>query len=229
MLDQKKIWDHFQSDGVDSFAKNQGRQEYLAKQLQPGTRVLNIGVGNGALERLALAQAVEIWSLDPSEAAIERLSQTLGRNEKAQVGYCQKMPFPDGRFDTVVMSEVLEHLEENTFNATLNEVHRVLRIGGRLLGTVPAREKLEDSEVVCPHCGEHFHRWGHQRSFDVVTLAKALETQFRVDRAEEHFFIDWDSVSWTRRLQGLVKKFLSWRGIGTYGICRNIFFSATKK
>lgn len=226
--DQNRIWDYFQNEGVDSFAQSQGRLEFLVRRLRPGIRALNIGVGNGALERMAVRKGVDIWSLDPSDRTIENLRKQLGLGEKAQVGYCQAMPFPDGYFDVVVMSEVLEHLDEDMFVATLAEVKRVLRPGGRFIGTVPAREKLEDAIVVCPHCGIHFHRWGHKRSFSADTLTAALKQHFQVDSAYEIFFIDWESVGWWRKLQGLIKKFLSWRGIGTYGICRNIYFCAQK-
>ncbi len=225
---QEKIWEHFQNEGLESFSQSRGRQEFLARRLSPATRVLNIGVGNGVLESLALAKGVDIWSLDPSERSIDRLRQALGVGEKAQVGYSQAIPFADAHFDAVVMSEVLEHLDEAVLEATLDEVHRVLRAGGVFIGTVPARENLADSLVVCPDCGLQFHRWGHKSSFDIERLSAILATRFAVDEVFEQFFIDWESVGWWRKLQGLIKKFLSWRGIGTYGICRNIFFSALK-
>ncbi|WP_297762038.1 bifunctional 2-polyprenyl-6-hydroxyphenol methylase/3-demethylubiquinol 3-O-methyltransferase UbiG [Thermosynechococcus sp.] len=228
-LDQQKIWDYFQNEGIDSFARSSGRLEFLVRRLSPGSRVLNIGIGNGALERMALAKGVDIWSLDPSERAIEALRSALGWGEQAQVGVSQAMPFPDDYFDVVIMSEVLEHLADDVFEATLFEVARVLRPGGRFIGTVPAREKLEDSIVVCPNCGHKFHRWGHYRSFTVETLAASLKQHFAVEAAYETFFIEWESVGWWRKIQGLIKKFLSWRGIGTYGICRNIYFCARKQ
>lgn len=226
--DQYKIWDHFQNEGADSFAQSQGRLEFLARRLRPGVRALNIGVGNGALERMAVRKGVDIWSLDPSDRAIASLRKELRLGEKAQAGFCQSMPFPDAHFDVVMMSEVLEHLDDEVFEATLAEVRRVLRPGGRFIGTVPAREKLEDSIVICPHCGVQFHRWGHKRSFDVGSLTGALQQYLLVDSVYEQFFIDWESVGWWRKLQGLIKKFLSWRGIGTYGIGRNIYFSMRK-
>ena len=225
---QQKIWEHFQNEGVDSFAQSQGRLEFLVRHLPTGTRALNIGVGNGALERMATRKGVDIWCLDPSDRAIERLRQELCLGKKAQTGFCQAMPFTDAHFDVVVMSEVLEHLDDEVFEATLVEVERVLRPGGRFIGTVPAREKLESSIVACPNCGAHFHRWGHNRRFSVDTLTHALERYFLVESARETFFIDWKSVGWWRKLQGLIKKFLSWRGVGTYGICRNIYFSVRK-
>lgn len=227
-MDQTKIWDYFQNEGIASFNRSQGRLEFLVRRLQPGMRVLNIGVGNGALERMAAKKGIDIWSLDPSDRAIERLRNELGLGSKAQVGFCQAIPFPDGCFDVVVMSEVLEHLDKESFDTSLAEVKRVLRPGGRLIGTVPARERLEDAMVICPKCGHRFHRWGHQQSFNTTTLTAALKQYFVVDSVYEIFFIEWESVSWWRKLQGLIKKFLSWRGIGTYGVYRNIYFSACK-
>jgi len=226
--DQTKIWDHFQNEGVHSFSQSHGRLEFLVRRLQRGERVLNVGVGNGTLERLATMKGCDVWCLDPSKRAIDRLRTELQLGERAKVGFSQAMPFPDEHFDVVVMSEVLEHLDPDVFQTTLSEVRRVLRKGGRFIGTVPARERLEDSLVVCPQCGCAFHRWGHKQTFDIASLSTALGGVFVVECAEEHFFVPWAGVGLWKKVQGLVKKFLSWRGIGTYGICRNIYFSARK-
>lgn len=225
---QERIWDHFQNEGVDSFSKSQGRLEFLVRRLHPKTRVLNIGVGNGALESLAAIKGVDIWSLDPSGRSIDRLRQSLNLGEKAQTGYSHTIPFAASHFDAVVMSEVLEHLDDAALETTLAEVHRVLRAGGLFIGTVPARENLNDSLVVCPGCGLQFHRWGHKRSFDVDRLTTLLRIRFSVTEVSERFFIDWESVGWWRKLQGLIKKLLSLLGVGTYGICRSIYFLAKK-
>jgi ubiquinone/menaquinone biosynthesis C-methylase UbiE len=171
---------------------------------------------------------VQIWALDPSERAIASLRERLGIGECAQAGYSQRMPFPDKHFDVVVMSEVLEHLDDQVRNETLAEVHRVLRPGGRFMGTVPARERLEESEVVCPNCEHHFHRWGHQAAFDVASLTRLLEQMFSVDTVHERFFNEWESATFARKFAGLLKKFLSWRGLGTYGTARSIFFVVRK-
>ena len=228
-MGQDKIWEHFQNEGVEAFSQSLGRLEFLARRLSPAQRVLNIGVGNGSLEFLAASKGVDIWSLDPSERAIGRIRQSLGMGEKARVGYSQALPFPDSNFDIVIISEVLEHLDESVLQTTLDEVHRVLRTDGVLIGTVPARENLSESLVLCPDCGAKFHRWGHKSSFDIDRLSAVLATRFLINEMSERFFIDWESAGWSRRIQGLIKRFLSWRGIGTYGVCRNIFFAVQKK
>lgn len=228
-MNQDAIWEHFQNEGVDSFSLADPRLHYLLRQLRPGTRVLNIGVGSAMLEKLGSDKGVEMWSLDPSARTIERIRQSLNMGERAQVGYSQDMPWPAEHFDALVMSEVLEHLEPEIFEATLREVHRVLKPGGRFIGTVPARERLENSAVVCPKCSHHFHRWGHCATFDVPTMRRLLQGSFQIETVREQFFNEWDSVGLGRRAAGLVKKFLSWRGIGTYGVERNIFFIARKQ
>lgn len=47
----------------------------------------------------------------------------------------EDIPVADGHFDSVMMSEVLEHLPDPRL--VLAEVHRVLRPGGRVVATMP--------------------------------------------------------------------------------------------
>jgi SAM-dependent methyltransferase len=225
-MKQDAIWDHYQNEGVASFHEASARLHYVARHLAPAERVLNIGIGSGELEQILTARGVEVWSLDPSERAVAKLADRTGYPDRCMVGYSQDMAYPDDHFDAVVMSEVLEHLDPSVFEKTLSEVSRVLRPGGRLIGTVPASEQLETSMVVCPNCQAHFHRWGHQRSFDAAGLSKALEGSFKVERVEERFFSEWEGASWKRRMAGIVKRWLSDRRIGPYGVARNLFFIA---
>jgi SAM-dependent methyltransferase len=211
---------------VESFRFSGARQEHLMRRVEKGERALNIGVGAGELERIGLRKGVEMWSLDPSQRAIERLRESLGMGERAQAGYSQAIPYPDAHFDVVIMSEVLEHLDDATLDATLKDVRRVLKPGGRFIGTVPARERLSDAHVVCPACAHQFHRWGHVQSFDEADLARLLKREFAEASVKETFIIEWESVGWGRRIQELVKKFLSWRRIGPYAVARNLVFVA---
>ena len=227
-MNQDVIWDHFQNEGVAAFSQARPRLEFLVRQLKAGERVLDIGVGSGELEALAARNGVEIWALDPSQRTVDHLRDSLKLGERAQAGYSQDLPFPRDQFDVVVMTEVLEHLDDDVRNQSLAEARRVLRPGGRLIGTVPARERLEESEVVCPSCEHHFHRWGHQASFDMSSMTALLRQFFAIETVHERFFNEWESVGWGHRMTGLLKKFLSWRGLGTYGVARNIFFIARK-
>ena len=51
-------------------------------------------------------------------------------------GDATALPFPDGCFDAVITSEVLEHIPDDT--GAIAELRRVLRRGGVLAATVPS-------------------------------------------------------------------------------------------
>jgi SAM-dependent methyltransferase len=50
-------------------------------------------------------------------------------------GYAEGLPFPDASFETVLCTEVLEHVEKP--QQVLHEIARVLRSGGHLILTTP--------------------------------------------------------------------------------------------
>ena len=223
-MDQSKIWDHFQTAGVESFAQNEARLGFIATRIPPRTRVLNVGVGNGFLERRLLDKGCDAWALDPSERSIEHLRTAYGLGERAKVGYVQNMPFKDATFDVVVMSEVLEHLAPNEFRMALSEVDRVLRGRGRFVGTVPADEELSQSTVVCPKCGALFHRWGHTRSFSREALFNELSHRFSDVRVRRYFFANPAHLNWKGRIACLAKQLLC--VVGVPGANENLYFEA---
>jgi ubiquinone/menaquinone biosynthesis C-methylase UbiE len=84
------------------------------------------------------------------------------------VGNSEKLPFPDGSFDGVLLNEVLEHVENE--EATLREIARVLRPGGYLALFSPNRW--------FPFEG-HGARWSADRSFShPVPLMPWLPARF---------------------------------------------------
>ena len=176
-MEQNRIWDYFQNEKINIFDGSYDRLLFLLKNIQQGTKVLNIGVGGGILEKIALSKNIDIYSLDPNEKAIKKLQKLIGKN-KAKIGYSQNIPFTNDYFDVVVMSEVLEHLTDEAISKTLKEVNRVLKKDGKFIGTVPYNENLDEQIVVCPKCGEKFHRWGHIQSFDKESLLDMLKKEF---------------------------------------------------
>lgn len=191
-MSQEKIWEYFQNEGVDSFDDARPRYAYLARRigrvLPAGSRILNIGTGSGMLELLLQGAGYAVSAVDPSEAAIARLRD---RGVDAHVAFAERLPFDDAVFDAVVASEVLEHLEAAQGELALAQVRRVLRTGGRFIGTVPFNERLADGRAVCPHCGELFHRWGHRRSFTRDELAMLLASRFEEVRLCTRAFVSW--------------------------------------
>jgi SAM-dependent methyltransferase len=214
-MEQEKIWDYFQNEGLGDGKFPEARQRFMLRFLQAGTSVLNVGVGAGALERLGLEKGVQMYALDPSEKAIERLRESLGMAGRAQAGYAQAIPFPDGSFDMVVMSEVLEHLDDAVLAQSLLEVHRVLKPSGSLLASTPYREDLGAKHVVCPQCGSVFHHMGHMQSFDKPRMRLVIEQSgLRVQRLWVSTFIDWRRQGAGSFLKSLIRLALARMGEG---------------
>jgi len=99
-------------------------------------RVLDIGCGRGFYLPLYAAlggQATGV-ELDPEPRAI---AEARARDTGAVIlsARAEALPFADHSFDAVVMSEILEHLDDPV--AALTEARRVLVGGGLLLATVP--------------------------------------------------------------------------------------------
>ena len=223
-MKQDKIWEAFQNDEslVNVGFSARRRFEFLAKRVQKGSRVLNIGVGKGYLESILVQKGVDVSCLDPSSSAIEKIRERLRLGEKAQVGYSQSMPFSDAVFDYVIMSEVLEHLDDTVIEQTLEEVKRTLKISGKFFGTVPADENLQKSIVVCPKCGECFHRWGHVQSFSQESLSNILKLQFKNISIKRVVLSDFKQFNWKGKSLAIIKALQAF--LGFHGSNQNYFF-----
>lgn len=107
--------------------------DYL--ELRDGNRVLDCGCGFGFhLILMARLRSLDLVGVDEardrlSHARRERIPATLANADS------NFLPFRDECFDRVLMSEVLEHLEDD--RRALAEAHRVLRPGGILAISVP--------------------------------------------------------------------------------------------
>lgn len=228
-MDQTKIWDYFQNDDEigDTFVGARTRYEYIAKKISPGARVLNIGVGRGGLENILIQYGIEVSCLDPSENSINKIRQLLDLGDRAKVGFSQAIPFDSNEFDVVIMSEVLEHLSDEVIVGTFSEVARVLKSGGKYFGTVPANENLHINQVMCPHCGLPFHRWGHIQTFDCPRLSELLGERFAEIRISRHYFVNFRTLNWLGKFASLLK--ITLLNMGKKGSGETFYFSAITK
>ena len=103
-----------------------------------GKRVLDLGCRAGALTRHFL-DGNEVIGLDVDGAALAK-AEALGI-QPVQANVEDPLPFPDASFDAVVAGELFEHLQFP--DALVAEVHRVLRRGGTIVGSVPNAFRLQ--------------------------------------------------------------------------------------
>ena len=102
-----------------------------------GTRALDVSCRNGEVMRALAACGFEVRG-----TRFERgLPPIEGMPIDEGVDLTRGLPYPDESFDLVVLTEVIEHLENH--RAALGEVARVLRPGGHLILTTPNIMRLD--------------------------------------------------------------------------------------
>lgn len=130
-----------------------------------GQNILDVGAADGSLMRY-LRQArtmVDVAGIDLAP-----------KNPDVIKGNCTSLPFDDGSFDTVYMTDIVEHLATGDLIKCFQESMRVLKSNGHLIVATVNDENLAENVILCPHCGENFHRWGHCQSFTAETLRQRM-------------------------------------------------------
>ena len=139
--------EHGQTDDLDSAARQgvpslvwRAGQERRLAMLAAHTklhdaRVLIAGSGLGLYtEQIRKRFAAEVFAFD---LAPEHAHATRKKNPVTFCGAVERIPLPAASMDTVLSHEVLEHTADD--GASMREMIRVLRVGGRLALFVPNR------------------------------------------------------------------------------------------
>ena len=129
-----------------------------------GKRALDIGTGTGNLALRCLAYGVEVVGLDPSELMLNRAREKVGGNPRAafhQVdGPFLRIPYPESSFDAVVSTYAYHHIPHRLRTASVREMVRVLKPGGRwVLGDLVFENEPAESSAL------REYRWLEQEYF----------------------------------------------------------------
>ena len=111
---------------------------------KPGELILDAGCGNGR-DLIELApRRCKCIGVDFSPNMIEEARKELSKHNlcgvELEVGDLTNLRFPDGTFDKVYASEVLEHIPD--YHKAISEMRRILKPGGCLVITVPNKHSL---------------------------------------------------------------------------------------
>lgn len=150
--------------------------------IRTGHKILDIGCGSGRHTCAAL-RLEKVWvigsdvNFDEVKEARNRIvyQEELGEGGggiwATLVADITGLPFPDDFFDTVICSEVLEHIPDQ--HTAIKEVNRVLRPGGDLIVSVPRYLP----ERICWALSESYHRNanGHIRIYKKKELIDLME------------------------------------------------------
>jgi ubiquinone/menaquinone biosynthesis C-methylase UbiE len=135
----------------------------------PGARVLEVGCGDGEMTAaITGADGAGVVALDLSRRRLERTAQRAPGTRLVQSSVYE-LPFADGSFDTVLCTDLLEHLDEP--DLAVRELVRVA--SSRVLLSVPYSIRIE--RTLCPHCRKSYYLYGHQHSFGREGIQRLAE------------------------------------------------------
>jgi SAM-dependent methyltransferase len=120
--------------------------DYQRLGLRAGDLVLDMGAGGGRHAFEVVRRGGNVVAFDLNAAELKDVLAVMGGMADAGEvpegamgtacnGSALDLPFPDGTFDRIIASEVLEHVPDD--RRAMSELARVLRPGGVLAVTVP--------------------------------------------------------------------------------------------
>jgi SAM-dependent methyltransferase len=151
--------------------------------------ILEPGCGTGGNFPM-LARRGQLYAMDTDPSTL-RFAASRGLAQLEQGSLPADIPFGDTMFDLVVMTDVLEHLDDE--NGSLRALRARLRSGGRLLLTVPALSWLWSEHDVMHH---HRRRYRANQLREVVSGAG-----FKVEYLSYFNVILFPAIATVRTLQ----------------------------
>jgi 2-polyprenyl-6-hydroxyphenyl methylase/3-demethylubiquinone-9 3-methyltransferase len=163
----------FSADPRAMYEKRLKRTLKFISDLPATVEILDIGCQTGGfcakLQRLGhKPSGIEIDSKSVDDA------QRQHPGIPFMVGNCEKeIPFPDNSFDVVWAGEVIEHVGHT--DVFINEINRVLRVGGQLILTTPMHNRLKNLGIVLFNFEKHFNpEFPHYRFYSKNSLSSVL-------------------------------------------------------
>jgi len=159
----------------------------------PGHRLIDIGAGAGRHSFEAYRRGAAVTALDQNVddlAEVEHMFSAMaeagevapGGSATTVRGDALGLPYPDGHFDRIIASEILEHIPED--DKAIAELTRVLKPGGVAAVTVPRWLP----EKVCWLLSDAYHEveGGHVRIYRADQLQHKLREAGMVPLHQEH-------------------------------------------
>jgi len=148
----------------------------------PGLDVLDLGCRDGALSS-ELVRGNHVVGLDADRDTLADAARAGLETVWADAE--EPLPFADASFDVVLAGEILEHLRDP--HALVAEAARVLRPGGRFVGSVPNAYRLKNRlRFLAGRAPEqnptHLHLFSPADVLDLLRAYEEPQLEFAVGR-----------------------------------------------
>lgn len=138
--------------------------------------LLDVGCGKGEIiNYITMNRNINCTGCDSS---IEALKYIKCNAVAIRLPY---IPFSDRSYDLIICLQVLEHLDNPEYRASLLEIQRVAN--KYIIIGVPYKENLLTKQARCMACGKISHVDGHVRSFNENSMNMLLD-EFVLERKE---------------------------------------------
>jgi ubiquinone/menaquinone biosynthesis C-methylase UbiE len=138
-----------------SNAREIGRADILMSLVPGGETVLDAGARDGYFSKLLAERYRSVVALDLEAPIVDH------ERVRCVAGDLTALDFPDGSFDCVFCTEVLEHVPE--VEKACREIRRVAR--KHVIIGVPFQQDLRSGRMMCRECGRIWNAWKHLHSF----------------------------------------------------------------
>lgn len=163
-----ELFDYFEVDKYD-MDYNRRLHTFIKKFVTgKNNRILDIGSGGGWSAK-ELSGNGSVFLCDLSEKNLLKIKKEY--NSNAAIADALELPFKSGSFDYLILSEVLEHL--NDPKTAIKEMLRVAKTGGRIIITTPYNEKIR--YYLCVHCNQMTPANAHLHSFTEESLSEYID------------------------------------------------------
>ena len=202
----ERDWD--QPGALEAYRQSQGEVrrsadiERMIRRLE-GSTALDVGARDGHFSRILAEHFKFVTALDLEKPRVTHPNITCVSGDITQLALADDM------FDSVICTEVLEHIDPAQIAAACSELTRVSR--KYLLIGVPFKQDIRVGRTTCNVCRVRNPPWGHVNVFD----ERRLRSLFPAVSFKEVSFVGINTES-TNALSALLMD-LAGNPYGTYG------------